>query len=190
MHTQGQYRQTEEGGGIHNRRTQQGTKGQLRHRRTNNQQGSRYGDITYHCQGLTDIAGDVVDAQGHNQHRQVGRQHRRAVENLLIEPFTAGALTTGNHHGTNGKDGKRIDHIQHGSIENGLMSEDRSHHRVAHEAYIAKHHGKRKDATMLNALGQQTGEAPCQGSQHHIGQDTDTQQRQDILTVGQIACHR
>ena len=93
-------------------------------------------------------------------------------------------------HGTDGKDGKGVDDIEHGSIEDGFVSEDGGYHRVAHESYVSEHQRK-ADGTLIFLLScEVAGEQIGHACQHDISDDADEQQRQDEAAIGQLARHR
>ena len=96
------------------------------------------GDVANHRERLADDAGGVVNAKCHNEHRQISREHRAAVENFLLESLPV-AQVANDKDGADGEDSKGVDDIQHSSIEHSLMAEDGGYDGVAHKADIAEH---------------------------------------------------
>ena len=132
----------------------------------------------------------MVDAERHDGHRQVGRQHRRAVEHLLLEALLVAARTARDEHRADGEHGKRVHHIQHGGIEHRLVAEDRRHHGIAHKAHIAENQCEADGALMVGIAREIARQQETRTCQQQIGEDADEQQRKDVLAVGQLARHR
>ena len=89
-----------------------------------------------------------------------------------------------------GEDGKRVDDVEDGGIEHGLVAEDGGDDGIAHEADVAEHQREAHDALVLLLPRQIAGQQERHRRKHDVGDDADGEQRQDIAAVGQLARHR
>ena len=113
---------------------------------------------------MTDGFGDVVNLEGNNCHREIGRQHRGGVEHLFLETFALNFAFSCNKNSADGEYGESVDYIEHGSIEYGFMTKDGGYNRVTHEAYVAKHQSKAKNTLIVFLLRQVSREYECDAS--------------------------
>ena len=163
---------------------------ELRHRRTDDEQGRRHGDVAKHGERLADERGDIIDLEGHDGHCEVGGEHRRRVENFLLEPAALNLTAARDEHCADGKHGKRVDDVEDGGIEHSLVAEDGGDDGIAHEADVAEHQREAHDALVLLLARQVAGQEERHRRKHDVGDDADGEQRQDVAAVGQLARHR
>ncbi len=185
----GQDGKSQEGGEVDGGIAQEGAQRQLRHRRTDDEQGGWHGDVANHGQRLADPLGDSCDFQCHDEHGEVGGKHWCAPQYLLLELGTIDGLAR-DEDGADGEDGEGVHHVEHGGIEHCLVSEDACHDGVAHEADVAKHHGEAQHALLVLLLGEESGQPDCHAREEHVGEGTDAEQGEDVAAVWQFACHR
>ena len=95
-----------------------------------------------------------------------------------------------NKNGADGKHCKGVDHVQNSCIEDGFMAEDGGNNRVTHKTDISKHQCEANGSLIKFVAGKILGQYKGYASQYDIGDDANQQQWQDILSVGQLACHR
>ena len=136
-----------------------GTQRQLRHRRTDYQQGCRHCDVSNHGERLADPRWDSLDAERHNQHRQIGSNHWGAPEYFLLEARALHFILSCDEHSAYCEYGERIHHVEHCCIEHSLPTKDRCHYRVAHEADIAEHQRESHHSFLAFLLGQKSGQS-------------------------------
>ena len=179
----GQQGEAQEGGQVDSAVAKQGTEGKLRHRRADDEQGGGHGDVADHGEGLADPCGDAVDAQSDDEHGHIGGEHGCAPEDFLLELRTIDGLAR-DEDGADGEDGEGVDHVEHGGIEHGFVSEDAGDDGVAHEADVAEHHGEAQDALVVFPLGEESGQPDGDARQEDVGEGADAQERQDVAAVG------
>ena len=184
----GQDGEAKEGGGIDGGGAEHGPQGELRHRRADDEQGGWHGDVADHGEGLADPLGDSFDAQGYDEHGEIGGDHGRGPEDFLLELGAIDGLAR-DEDGADGEDGEGVDHIEHSSIEHSFVTEDAGDDGIAHEADVAEHEGESDGAFVGFLLGEQAWKPEGHGGEQHVGDGADAEERQDVAAVGELAGH-
>ena len=186
---QGQEDEPQGGSEVDGHVAHQRTQRQLRHAGAYDEQCCRHGDVAQHGERHADNAGDAVYLEGDDAHRQVGRQHGRRVEHLLLEMLPAHLTAPSDEQRADGEDGEGVDDVEHGGIEDGLVAEDGGDDGIAHEADVAVHQGEADGALVALPPRQVARQQEGYGGEQGVGDDADEQQRKDVLTVGQLTRH-
>lgn len=161
-------------------------KGQARHRRSDDHQGGRHGDIAHHRDGTGYEVGSV-NTEGYQQGGGKSGNHSRGEQHLGIQIFHP-ILAFHEHH-TGREDEEGIGHIQQGGIENGLGAEDGGDDGIADESHIGKHQREADHPLLITVLGYKPRHPEAEHQQHDVGEETDSQQGQYQRAVGQLRPH-
>lgn len=159
---------------------------QLRHRGTDNHQGSRNRDIAHHRDRTRNDIRRMYPESYQEGGYEGGKKSRRE-QYLRIELLDA-VLTLDKHHASR-KNEKGVRHVEQGCIKNRLRTKNARNDRVADETYVGKHQRKTYHALVIMIARDETRHPETEYQQKDVGKETYAQEGEDECAVGQLIAH-